>query len=261
MSPVRPPLDHRHSGNRTPARSSSDRPLALVIEEDERGADIANSMLRLIGFDVIPVLSGADALHRIDRGPVDLLLMDAELNDMDGPSLIELARRLPQFERTRVVVASAVHGPDSPMAQSLNKLGIDGYVTKPYTLARMRHRLRGLFPQAHMDSRSLSPREAEALAIPGAVLLNGTKRPLKLIAASLTRFVVTGQQLPVGQVVEVRLRHRQEQFGELVTIDLVALGTVVSASVVGGSPMCTLDLNLARPPLEWDAMTEELPDP
>lgn len=217
-------------------------------------------MLRMLGFHVIPVTRGAEALHAIDQGPVDLVVLDAQLNDMEGCEFIAVARRLPGFSDTKIIVASAAHPATSPVGQTMLRLGISSYFDKPYTVARMRSRVRELFPNLGEGQR-LSSRETEALALPGAVMVGGQKRPIRLIAASDRRFVVKGQKLSLGEMVQVHVKHRQEQFGEVVTIEMVALGQVVSTIIAGRAPISELVLHFARPPLEWDRMTEELPNP
>jgi len=240
---------------------SAEMPLAVIIEEDDTAAEVANSLLRLLGFQVIRVTQGGEALHLIAQGPIDLILLEANLPDMDGAAFIEVAQRLPGFRDIKLIAASAVHTQGPQLGQKIMKLGVQHYLDKPYSVARMRHKLREMFPMAQQGAHRLSAREVEALAKPAAVVVNGQKRPVRLIAASPTRFVLKGQQLPSGQVLEVRLKHREEQWGELVTIDLVALALVVRSSVIGGAPMSDCELQMARPPLEWDRMTEELPNP
>jgi len=235
-------------------------PVAVVIEVDPACAEVANSMLRMLGFHVIPVTRGAEALHTIDEGPIDLIVLDAQLNDMETFEFITVARKLPGFADTKIIVASAIHSATSTVGQTLLKLGISSYFDKPYTLARMRHRIRELFPGLG-ESQKLLSHETEALALPGAVGIGDIKKPIRLIAASDRRLVVRGERLPLGEVVHIYVKHRQEQFGEIVTIDLVGLGQVVSTTSVGVSPTSELAMHFARPPLEWDKMTEELPEP
>lgn len=238
---------------------SSELPLALLVEDDRDTAEIARSMLRLCGFTVWHVERGGDALHIVSSEAVDLVVLDLALPDMDGASFIEVAQRFPGFRDVQVVVASAVHPESSPMGTRLKKLGVQHFVDKPFTVGRLRAKLKMLFPDAPVDGK-LSAREAESLALPGAVELNGDRLPVKLMAATEASLLVSGPKLPRSAIVEVRLKHRQVLWGRLQTVDLAALAQVKDTSIVGGKALTRLDVQFARPPLEWARMVDELPD-
>ena len=239
-----------------------DGPVALLVEPDEAGADVLTSVLRLLGFQVLRVRRGDEALHALSLGPVDLMLLDADLPDLPAEQLLEVARKLPNYANARLVVTSAIHAEQSAVISGLRKRGAEEFFSRPYPVARIRHKLRAMFPleQETSTKEKLSVRDAEALALPAAVIIGGVKRPVRLVAGNPSRCLLKGQNLPLGGTVEVRLKHKMEEFGELVTFELVAVGRVLASTIVRGAPLCEVEVQLSRPPLEWDRMTEELPD-
>lgn len=235
--------------------------MGLVVTDDEAAADVLSTIMRLLNFQVMRVRKGSEALHAITLGPITLVAFDAGLKDMDGIHFLEVAKKLPNFASARLIASSAVHSEASAVAQKLLKLGVDHFFERPFPVSKLRHKLREMFPTASVTKKKrLSVRDAEALALPGAVILGGQKRPVRLVAGNPERIVIKGQTLPLGNLVRVQLKHKQDVFGELTSLDLVAVGRVLSSTVVGGAPMVEIEVQLSRPPLEWDRMTEALPD-
>src|SRR5262245_4749965 len=81
-------------------------------------------VLREVGFEVVEVSSGAEALQLAAEHP-DLILLDAGLPDLDG---FEVARRLKADPRTAAIPLLLVAGPDvtSDRTRAL-EAGVDGY--------------------------------------------------------------------------------------------------------------------------------------
>ena len=180
-----------------------DGPVALLVEPDEVGADVLTSVLRLLGFQVLRVRRGDEALHALSLGPVDLILLDADLPDLPAEQLLEVARKLPNYANARLVVTSAIHAEQSAVISGLRKRGAEEFFSRPYPVARIRHKLRAMFPleQETSTKEKLSVRDAEALALPAAVIIGGVKRPVRLVAGNPSRCLLKGQSLPLGGTV------------------------------------------------------------
>mgnify|MGYP000135481901 CR=1 FL=1 len=122
----------------------------LVVEDDPRTASLLDDGLRLFGFDAQVARTGIDALGRVIRGDVDVLLLDLGLPDIDGWEVLRETRRVEPG--LPVIVLTARDGIDDRVAGL--DLGADDYVTKPFVfeelVARIRARLR-----ARMDAGSV----------------------------------------------------------------------------------------------------------
>ena len=69
----------------------------LVVDDDEQVRRTVARMLRLEGHEVTEAGSGAEALAALEPGPVDLVLSDVMMPDMNGCDLGRLiARRHPE---------------------------------------------------------------------------------------------------------------------------------------------------------------------
>jgi PAS domain S-box-containing protein len=78
----------------------------LVVEDNEMVREVACSILEQLGYTVFSATGGEDALNFLDgyRKPVDLLLTDVVMPDMDGNTLLEKISRL--FPDIRAVFMS-----------------------------------------------------------------------------------------------------------------------------------------------------------
>ena len=97
------------------------------------------------GYDVRVSGDGATALAALAHDPVDLVILDLGLPDMDGNDVIAAIRG---WSQVPVLVLSARQG-DADKVAALD-VGADDYLTKPFSieelLARMRANLRRAVP-------------------------------------------------------------------------------------------------------------------
>ena len=99
----------------------------LVVEDDVAMGELMQLVLEHQGFKVQSVVrSGAAALQCIARDPCDIAIVDLELPDMAGVTLLsELRRCAPDVRR---IVCSA-HAADSPVVAAAREFA-DGVVPK-----------------------------------------------------------------------------------------------------------------------------------
>ena len=118
-----------------------DAPLVLVAEDEPAIADTVLYALRSEGFRAEHCLLGGQALERLRRGDVDLLVLDVGLPDLNG---FEVCRRLRGFSQVPVIILTA-RNDEIDRVLGL-ELGADDYMAKPFSprelVARVRARLR-----------------------------------------------------------------------------------------------------------------------
>ncbi len=112
----------------------------LVVEDEE---DIAFPLVRTLeheGYDVVWVDTGQRALDELVSRPVDVMILDLGLPDMDGLEVCKHAREAGYRGAIMIVTARAgeldrVVGLD---------FGADDYLAKPFGLAELQARVRAL---------------------------------------------------------------------------------------------------------------------
>jgi signal transduction histidine kinase/CheY-like chemotaxis protein/HPt (histidine-containing phosphotransfer) domain-containing protein len=117
-----------------PVESASTGRLAiLVVEDNPVNARVALHWLSQEGHEAVHASSGGAALEALAGKAFDLVLLDVELADMDGP---EVARRIREggaagpSGRTVPIVAMTAHSVEEAR-EACMKAGMDDFVTKP----------------------------------------------------------------------------------------------------------------------------------
>ena len=117
-----------------PGRGSEARPLeglrVLVAEDNAVNTKLAVMLLGRLGCKVQTAANGVEALAAMTRGPVDVVLMDCEMPDMNG---FEATREIRRREGDRAhtpIIAMTANAMDTDRQRCLDA-GMDDYLSKP----------------------------------------------------------------------------------------------------------------------------------
>lgn len=128
----------------------------LVVDDDEEITALISLYLQREGFSVHISHSGENALLVAERLLPDLIILDVNLDRMDG---IETCRRLRQSACADVpIVFLSCKGEDNDIILGLTEGG-DDYITKPFSPSQLVARV-----QAHLRRRRTRERSAEEAA-------------------------------------------------------------------------------------------------
>jgi len=102
---------------------------ALVVDDNAIMRAIVGRILREAQYDVMEASNGAEAIQSFFKEKPDIVLMDLNMEGLDGTAAI---RGILQINPgARIVVCSATS--DAHIVVNLLRLGAKGYVTKPFT--------------------------------------------------------------------------------------------------------------------------------
>jgi DNA-binding response OmpR family regulator len=111
----------------------------VLVDGDSPSRAYASFLLSDAGYHVTELDDGTEVLPLLARQPVDLLILDAELPDMDGFALCEQVRQLSDvalvFLTTRDSTEDRVRG---------LRLGADDYLIKPIEPAELLARVQAV---------------------------------------------------------------------------------------------------------------------
>jgi CheY-like chemotaxis protein len=100
-APVPAPLQAQSAAEAVPVPELApappvEKPLVLVVEDNESVREVAAAMIEEMGFDVLQASNGADGLQSIeDRADIALVLSDVIMaGGMNGPEMVSLALKL-----------------------------------------------------------------------------------------------------------------------------------------------------------------------
>ncbi len=116
--------------------------LVLVVEDEDYNAISLIAMLRRMGFKVDRCADGLSALEHLRENRYDIVFLDWELPKLNG---LEVARRFraeePEGRRTLIIATTAYASGDK--RQACREAGMDEFVAKPLTPARITFAIRG----------------------------------------------------------------------------------------------------------------------
>lgn len=110
-----------------------ERPCVLVVDDEENIRFLVGSALSAQDLEVIAVETGADALSHVRAEPVDVVVLDVGLPDMDG---FEVLRRLRLGGWSGPVLFLTARGATADRVRGLTSGG-DDYITKPFALEEL----------------------------------------------------------------------------------------------------------------------------
>src|SRR4051812_33896858 len=138
-----------------------DEALRVLVVDDE--PQILRVLRRAFQSEGITVMTAPDAQTGLDMfrtAPIDLVITDLRMPDMNG---VELTRKLRSFSQVPVIVIS-IKGDEAIKVQALDS-GADDYVTKPFGMEELLARVRALTRRAQSGIPNRPTLEAGDFAI------------------------------------------------------------------------------------------------
>jgi len=115
----------------------------LVVDDEPQIVRTLTINLRARGYDVVSAADGTEALERAAEEPVDLVILDLGLPDVDGVSVISGLRA-----RSAMPILVLSGRTDSADKVDALDAGADDYVTKPFGMDELLARLRAMLRRA-----------------------------------------------------------------------------------------------------------------
>jgi len=176
----------------------------LLVDDDTSLLVVLAEQLSDDGYEVATARDGQEALHRLEAGWPDLIILDLMMPRVDG---LALARQIKADADLPIIVLSAIDTADSK-ARLLDEVAED-YVSKPYHYPELRARiqrvLRRLGDRIPRQSLVLGPdltldlhRRAATVAGTEVQLTPTESRLLGALAANLGETVSTEMLLSRG---------------------------------------------------------------
>ena len=129
-----------------------ERQTILVIEDDLDTIYLLKQILRLAGFNVMSSTTGKEALKKLEDYPLDLVLLDIMMPEMDGWKILDEMR---EIKHVPVIVISAL-GTKEDIVNGLHR-GVDDYISKPFYNTEVSERVKAVLRRVH------KPHEASKL--------------------------------------------------------------------------------------------------
>ena len=143
-----------------------------LVEDDPDQADLAAHWLQSAGYRCVRYASAAEFRRGRGRHAGDLILLDWELPDSDGVTLLNEIRSDPTTSATPVIMLT-VRAEEDDIVHALHA-GADDYIVKPPTCAVLLARIEAVLRRTQLGPTSdidLSPYEVDSER--ARILVNG----------------------------------------------------------------------------------------
>jgi two-component system OmpR family response regulator len=103
-------------------------PRVLIADDEPNIREVISFALERAGFATVTARNGTEAMQQVRRGPVDLIVLDIGMPEMDG---LEVCRQIRKTSEVPILFLSAR---DEEIDRVLGlEIGGDDYVTKPFS--------------------------------------------------------------------------------------------------------------------------------
>jgi two-component system chemotaxis response regulator CheY len=109
----------------------------LVVEDSTTMRSLITSTLEEIaGFTVVAVGNGFEALKTLPQQPIDLIITDINMPDINGLEIVNFVKNHPNYRTIPLIIVSTEQS-DEDIQKGLS-LGASAYVTKPFNPDELR---------------------------------------------------------------------------------------------------------------------------
>ena len=123
----------------------------LVVDDDRNAVDILNRLLTKEGFAVKCANGGREAVEIANAHPIDIILLDVMMPEMDGFQVCEALRKNPRTAEIPVILLTAKDDMETRVVGM--RLGVSEFLTKPINKAELFARLKAQMHQRTIEHR------------------------------------------------------------------------------------------------------------
>ena len=146
--------------------------LILIVDDEKTQRDMLQGFLEKQGYKVLTASSGEEALNLFQTAPVQLVLIDHRMDDMNGDEVLEKMRAASPLVRAIMITAYG----SVQTAVKVMQLGADDFLEKPVNLKE-------LLTKIELIDRDFAVRKESAKI---ADTIEHEELPLKLIGSSVS---------------------------------------------------------------------------
>ncbi len=185
-------------------------PTVLIIDDERAIRNTLKEILEYENFKVEEALDGKDALQKIEKLKLDLILCDIKMpGGMDGLELLQKFQK--QIPETQVVMISG-HGNIETAVEAVKKGAYD-FIQKPLDLNRLLVTIRNAMDKSNLvsETKALKKKVFKTSEMIGeSKAINGIKEIIEKVAPTDARVLITGAN-GSGKEMVARWIHEKSQ--------------------------------------------------
>ncbi len=135
-------------GPTEPAAAGS-RATILLVEDEDSLRRVMKDLLQQEGYVICEARDGAEAMEQVDRHNPDLVLLDLNLPNVDGYTVLQRLRSHPRTQNLPVIILSARGDEDNEV--KVLRLGATDFLAKPFRPRALSARLEATLARSRAE--------------------------------------------------------------------------------------------------------------
>lgn len=111
----------------------------LIAEDSSSIRKFITFSIKLMGYEPIPAEDGMDALEKLPKTKIDMLITDLNMPNIDGLRLIRAIRNDPEYKELPIVILSSLSSEEDIKAGL--EAGANSYLIKPFNTKRIQYEI------------------------------------------------------------------------------------------------------------------------
>jgi putative two-component system response regulator len=118
------------------------KPLILVVDDQIQNIELLEAHLEPQGYEIVKASNGEEALEKLSKNQIDLILLDVMMPKMDGFEVIRRIRKDPSHRLLPIILVTALHETEDRVKGI--DAGCDDFISKPIEKMELLARIRSL---------------------------------------------------------------------------------------------------------------------
>jgi two-component system chemotaxis response regulator CheY len=102
----------------------------MTVDDSASVRQMVNFTLKQLGYEIIEASNGNDALRKIDKKQIDMLITDVNMPELDGISLVRKVREIPAYRFIPIIMLTTEW--ETEKKQAGKAAGATGWIVKPF---------------------------------------------------------------------------------------------------------------------------------
>lgn len=120
----------------------------LIVDDEERIREVVKEYCLMEKYDVIEASDGLEALEMVKNNDIDLIVLDVMMPKLDGLSAFS---KIKEIKKIPTIILSARSEEYDKLVGF--ELGVDDYVTKPFSLKELMARIKVILKRKNGDDK------------------------------------------------------------------------------------------------------------
>lgn len=153
-------ISNKTPSQTAPTQSELQERVNILMVDDQPGKLLTyEAILSDLGENLVKATSAKDALEKLLKTDVAVVLMDVSMPEIDGFELAEIIRQHPRFQKTAIIFISAVHLTDLDRLKGYQHGAVD-YLSVPIVPEVLRAKVK-VFAELHRKNKQLERLNSE----------------------------------------------------------------------------------------------------